>query len=293
VTRPMIRFQSLSTYSRSFLLIAAISLLSSTSFALEDSVVTLTVPRAPLVGPPPVTESFIVSESAPAPAPPATAVLILLPGGNGDIQLTPLVPDGTLDINSSNFLVRVRWLLASQTFVVFTLNAASDFLQWANGLDGYQGSSAHITDVLQVISYARSTYPGLPVWLVGTSHGTAGAFVAAANLPPAGPDDLVFTSPLNVNTKPPNPDSLLSANLPAIVVPTLLLNNKAATCPAALYTGDPAVLAKLTGAPARANQNLNGGFLALSDSCDALSPHGYFGIESATVTKIRAWIKAH
>lgn len=276
--------------SQSLLLVAVGLLLASAASAQEDSVVTLGVPRAPIVGPPPVQESFIVSQPAPPPAPAATAVLILLPGGDGNIQLTPLVPDGTLDINSANFLVRVRWLLASQSFVVLTLDSATDFQLLPGGLDGYQGSAAHITDILTVISYARTTYPGLPVWVMGTSHGTAGAFVAAADPPPTGPDGLVFTSPLNINN---NVDSLLAANLPAIMVPTLLVNNKASTCPAALYTGDPAVLAKLTGAPAKANINMNGGFPSLSTSCNALSPHGYFGVEPTTVTTIAAWIKAH
>ena len=281
-------------HSRSVLLIVAILLLTSASFAQEDSVFPLAVARLPVIGPPvPVTENFIVSQSGPFGAPAPTAVLILLPGGTGKIGLTGVPPGGTLDINeSANFLVRVRWLLASQSFVVLTLDAASDFQTLGGGLDGYQGSAAHITDILAVISHARTTY-GLPVWLVGTSHGTAGAFVASAHVPPAGPDGLVFASPLNLADVKDYPDSVLAADLGAIAVPTLLLNNKKSTCAAALWTGDPAVLAKLTSAPAKANLDLNGGFPSLSDDCNAFSPHGYFGIESAAVTTITSWIKAH
>ncbi len=270
---------------RSLSILTAGLLLAAMSFA-QDSVVTLTVPRSPVTGPPPVMESFIVTPSAAT----AVAVLILLPGGDGNIQLTPAVPDGTLDINSSNFLVRSRWWLGAHRFVVLTLDSATDFQQLSGGLTDQQGSAAHITDVLQVISYARSTYPGLPVWLVGTSRGTAGAFVAASNPAPTGPDGLVFTSPINVSS---DPDSLLMANLSAITVSTMLLSNLSDTCPSTPPSGNAAVISLLTAAPSTANETVDGGLRSLTSDCDALSPHGFFGLETTVVTDIAMWIKAH
>ncbi len=267
-------------------LIAAGLFFASTSYA-QDSVTTLTVTRAPVAGSPPVTQSFIVTPAAAS----AVAVVILLPGGDGNIQLAPAVlPDGTLDVNSNNFLVRSRWLLAGHRFVVITLDSATDFKQLAMGLTHQQGSTAHITDVLQVIAYARLTYPGLPVWLVGTSRGTAGAFVAASNAPPTGPDGLVFTSPINVSA---DPDSLLSATLSGIVVPTLLFGNLADTCSVTLPSANPAVLLLLTSAPSKANENVNGGLRSLTTNCGALSPHGFFGLEPTVVTDLAMWIKAN
>lgn len=302
---------------RSLLVLASLLLLATTSYAQvsEDSVVTLTVSRPPVTGPSPVTQSFIVSPP-PGGVAAAKKVLILLPGRTGDIQLTPASQvatfpgsDGTLDVNSGNFLVRSRWLLASQGFVVITLDSATDFQQLPSGLVGQQGSYAHVTDVLQVIAWARAI-PGLPaniqVWLVGTSRGTAGAWVAGGspsvspvippNPPPTGPDGLVFTSPINTTS---DVDSLLAAPLGSITVPTLIFNNKASTCASALATGDTAVLKALTSlsttvAPLKANQNVSdAGFPALSSNCEALSPHGYFGIEPEVVTKISTWIIAN
>lgn len=270
---------------RSLSFLAAGLLVAALSYA-QDSVVTLTAARGPVTGPPPVTQSFIVTPASAS----AFDVLILLPGGDGNIQLTPLVPDGTLDINSNNFLVRSRWLFAAHRFVVLTLNSASDFQQLPNGLTDQQGNPNHLTDILQVIAYARSTYPGLPVWLVGTSRGTAGAFVAASNAPPAGPDGLIFTSPINVSG---DPDSLLMANLSAITVPTLLFGNLADTCPATLPSGNPAVKSLLTSASSTANENENGGLRPLTTNCNALSPHGFFGLEPTVVTDLAMWIKAH
>ncbi|MGO9591263.1 MAG: hypothetical protein ACLP3K_14610 [Candidatus Acidiferrales bacterium] len=261
---------------------------------------TLTLPttRVPITGPSPVTESFIVSAPLIVPSTSVVtpvAVLILLPGGDGDIHLTAAAPDGTLGINSSNFLTRSRWLFAGHNFYVLTLDAASDYLLTPAVLTGHQGDADHISDVEAVIQYARMTYPGLPVWLVGTSRGTAGAFVAASAPPLVGPDGLVFTSAIN-GTSPPDPDSLLSTTLTlsSITVPVLLVNDLGNTCMNTLPTGDPAVKKALTGAPIVNIINIAaGGLLPLTDNCDALSDHGYFGRERIAVQEISNWIIAH
>ena len=274
------------------LAILVICLMFATTAVGQDVVQTLTVSRAPVAGLPPVTQSFIVT--APLSLSPC-AVVILLPGGGGNIQLTPLPtisgPDGTLDINSNNFLVRSRWLFGGHGFFTITLNSATDFQLLPNGLKNEQGSAAHVSDVMQVIAWARSTVPGIPVWLVGTSRGTAGAFVAALYNPAShGPDGLVFTSSVNDSG---DPDSLLSANLSAITVPVLLVGDAGNTCPGTLATDDATVKAKLTSSPKVTSVILpREGLVPLTDSCDPLSDHGFFGIEDLVVRGIADWIKA-
>src|SRR5271165_3203017 len=165
---------------RSLFLLAAVWLLAPVSFAqiTEDSVITLTANRGPgVIG---GTQSFIQSPP-PNGISSATAVLILLTGKDGSIHLTPnpsIAGNGTLSVNSADFLVRSRWDFASQGFIVLALDSATHFQdvnQFPNGIEDQQSNPNHITDVLQVISYARSI-PGLPantpVWLVGTSRGT-------------------------------------------------------------------------------------------------------------------------
>lgn len=285
---------------RCLLVLAVGLLLGLQCSAQTDQIYTLPTLRPPLpayTGPLPVTESFILTSPLPiisSTVIPPAGVLILLPGGNGDIQLTPFAPsatvgsDGTLDINSSNFLVRSRWLFAAQHFVVITLDAATDFIA-TTGLKGQQGNPAHVADVVQVIQWARTTYPGLKVWLVGTSRGTAGAWVASMNAPPTGPDGLVFSSPVNVIS---DPDGLPNATLARITVPTLLVNNLKSACSVALPAADVTVATMLTGSPEVGNFNVDGGYPPLtSDTCGALSYHGYFGIEPITVLLISDWIK--
>ena len=264
---------------------AACLLFAVAAFAQVDVVQTLTVSRAPVAGLPPVTQSFIVT----APATPATNIVILLPGGDGNIQLTPSGSDGTLEINSNNFLVRSRWLFAGEGFYVITLNSATDFQLLPNGLKGEQSSAAHIADVLQVIAWARAAVPGKPVWLVGTSRGTAGAFVAAQYSPASGgPDGLVFTSPVNVVS---DPDSVLSANLANITVPVLILSNKDDTCADTPPASDVTVKKGLTSSPKASVEMVSGGLTPLTDVCNALSDHGFFGIEDKVVKKIALWIE--
>jgi hypothetical protein len=349
-------------------ILGACLLFIGTSFA-QDEVVTLNLTRPPVAGSGPVYENFIVSQ-APPPATPTFAV-ILLPGSDGNIQLTSTVVaspitatsltsnvltvtvnntltvgqqvylggtfesflDGqavivasligsgpiytgftanfaasnytnvsdngvvattpsffALDINSSNFLVRSRWLFAGQNFYVISLDSASDFQLLPNGLQGQQGSAAHVSDVLQVINFIRSTQPTLPVWVVGTSRGTAGAFVAGTNPPPAGPDGLVFTDSINSTT---DPDSLLMANLAGITVPVLFLEDGGNTCTGTLATGNGAVVKLLTSSPlVKRDSVASAGLIPLTDNCKSLSDHGFFGKEDDAVTKIAAWIVA-
>jgi hypothetical protein len=268
-------------------ILAATLLFATAAFAQTvDVVETLALSRPAVSTPPPavLSESFIVT------APPVpTAIVILIPGGKGLIQLTPNGTDGTLDVNSDNFLVRSRSLFAGHNFYTVTLDAATDFYLLPGGLTDEQGSAAHVSDILTVIAWARSSMPGLPVWVVGTSRGTGGAFVAASYSPTlGGPDGLVFSSSINDST---DPDSLLMATLGNITVPVLLLNDAGNTCTGTTSAGQAAVIKALKLSPRKGTVQLpSGGLTALTDNCHEFSDHGYFGIEDTAVRDIAAWI---
>lgn len=271
----------------SLILLAACLLLTTTSNAqvVVDTVYTIPVNRPPLGA----TQSFIVSTPL-SPAIP-TFVAILLAGANGNIQLTPVgTSDGTLDVSSSNFLVRSRWLFAGHGFYTIALDIATDF-PLPQGLTDLQGSANHITDVLQVIAWARAAQPGLPVWVIGTSRGTAGAFVAGQYSPGAGgPDGLVFTDSIN---NPSDPDSLVMAPLAGITVPVLFVNETGNACAGTLAGGNAAVVKKLTSSTKVSQEEIGkGNLLPLTDACHALSEHGFFGVEETAVHKIALWIES-
>jgi hypothetical protein len=274
-------------------LLATALLFGETAFAQVpltesvDVVETLLLSRAPVSNPPPpvLSESFIVT-----PTPNPTAIAILLPGGSGLIGLAPNgTGGGTLDVNSHSFLVRSRYLFAGHNLDVITLDGATDFYLLPDGLADQQGSAAHVSDILTVISWARSMKPGLPVWIVGTSRGTGGAFVAGSYSPAqGGPDGLVQAASVNDTN---DPDSLLMVNLAGITVPVLLINDAGSTCSIATSAGEKPVLKALKNSPRKSIESVPSGKLtALTDNCSALSDHGFFGIEDTAVTDIAVWM---
>jgi len=215
-------------------------------------------------------------------------VLVLFPGGNGTLNV---FPGSRLSINASNFLVRSRWLFAAEGFHVATLDAASDFLQLPTGLRGLRGSGEHLSDVAAVIADLRAWFPGLPVWLVTTSRGTGGAYAAALLGPaPTGPDGLVLTSPLTRGA-PADGDSLELVPLEQVTVPTLIVVHQDDACPLTPPEDANMLKQRLRGSAPRVTAfRFAGGSTPLSDPCDALSPHGYFGIEPRVVGRIAHWI---
>jgi hypothetical protein len=192
-------------------------------------------------------------------------------------------------VNSHNFVVRSRFLFAGHNLDTNTLDAPTDFYLLPAGLAGQEGSAAHVSDIFTVIAWARSQAPGLPVWIVGTSRGTGGAFVAGLYSPAqGGPDGLVPAASVNDTN---DPDSLLMVNLAGITVPVLLINDAGSTCSIATTAGEKPVLKALKNSPRKAIQSVPSGKLtALTGNCDALSDHGFFGIEDTAVTDITVWM---
>lgn len=219
-------------------------------------------------------------------------VLVLIPGGTGKLLLQP----GQSNSVSTNFVVRTRYQFAAQRFVVAVLDAASDFDALPEGLVGHRllgkpFNFEYLEDLAAVIKDLRSRFPGLPVWMVGTSRGTESAARAAAELGPApnGPDGIVLTSAL---TGPSGPGDLTDVALEDIRVPTLIVSDKADQCRVTRPDDSKLLLQRLTGAAAAEFLQVQGGTLApLSTSCNGLAGHGFFGVEDKAVDKIGDWIR--
>jgi hypothetical protein len=77
-----------------------------------------------------------------------------------------------------------------------------------------------------------------------------------------------------------------------IAVPVLILHNRDDSCPQSPFSGAGPALDALARAPAKELVALAGGTLK-SRPCEALSPHGYYGVEDKAVPAIVRWIKAH
>jgi pimeloyl-ACP methyl ester carboxylesterase len=204
----------------------------------------------------------------PAPEPVATA--ILFPGGNGVYAAL-----------RQNFLVRIVPDLVRQGLSVVVVDAPSD---QAGGMTWpFREGAEHARDIGAVIDFAKTRSP-VPVWLIGTSTGTISAAngAAAARKRISG---LVLTSSVWAR-------GIAAVPLERIVVSVLIVHNRDDGCPESPFAGVDPGMARLTNAPVRQFLPVSGG-VSRSSACQALSPHGYFGIEQNVVPAIVEFIKTH
>ena len=229
------------------------------------------------------------------------AVLMLFIGGDGTLNLT-LTQQNT---GSTNFLARTRYHFTAEGYVVALVDAASDFLDHnhddtrdANGFLHGSGLRGHrlpnrlfggkyLQDLAAVMNDLRGRYPNLPLWAVGTSQGTISAAVAAADVNPQ-PDGIVLTSSL---TGPSALGDLQSVDLESITVPALIVTNQDDACTITKPEDSQALKVRFTASPRVWVRNFDGGSTPLSDPCESLSGHGFFGIEQKVIEAVTKWIK--
>jgi pimeloyl-ACP methyl ester carboxylesterase len=210
-------------------------------------------------------------------AAPASATVVLLPGGDGVISI-----DGTGGVApGGNFLVRTRALWAAQGFNV-VLPAPPD----VQSLLGRRSKPGYAAALDQVIDFARSR-SSVPVWVIGTSQGSVAAANAAAHLSGklAG---VVLTS--SVTEWSGSGETSFDTNPALIQIPALVVANTSDTCRASPPADAPRLLASMVRSP-RKDLLLVDSRQIRSDPCEAMAPHGYLGIETMVVQRIGDWIK--
>jgi pimeloyl-ACP methyl ester carboxylesterase len=211
---------------------------------------------------------------------PAAATLVLFTGGNG--ALPHYAPP---DLHRGNFLTRSRNLFLDQGFNIAVVDLPSDA---PNGLGGTRPSKAHQTDIAAIIAYLRRL--AVPVWLVGTSMGTISA-TNGGTLQAGGPDGIVLTSSI-ISAGGKNSGRVADAGPEQVKVPTLFVHNRDDACRFCSYGEVPELMSRFTQAPRKELITFEGGATTRSDPCEALSRHGYIGLEPQVVAAIGNWIKA-
>jgi len=216
-----------------------------------------------------------------APAGTPVASVILFSGGSGILgsERNPV-------LKSRNFLIRSRDKFAAAGFLVASVDTPSDHPE---GLDSLRNSAEHAQDIAAVIAYLRQKAP-VPVWLIGTSMGTISAANVAARLKSGGADGLVLTSGIVSSGRRTGPISA-HVDVDQIALPTLFVHNKDDACMVCPFSAVPGLMQRFTHAPRKELIAVSGGSEPLSDPCEALSRHGYIGIEAEVVAAIAKWIK--
>jgi hypothetical protein len=215
-----------------------------------------------------------------SPANPA-AVLVMFAGGDGTVEIAD---SGTIYRSSSNFLMRTRPLWLAQGFAVEILGAPNNA-----SLNGQRKTEAYADAIGRAVAFAR-TRASAPVWLVGTSAGTTGAANGAARLTDrvAG---LVLTS--SVTRQNSGGETVFDTNLAAITVPVLIVANRGDSCMVTPPADAAIIAAALTRSPRKEVVYVESDQTEpRSPPCEAMSPHGYLGIEAAVVKRVADWIRA-
>lgn len=212
------------------------------------------------------------------------ATAILFAGGHGGLQIAS---DGSIKWGAGNFVVRTREKLAERGILVAVLDAPSD-RQSTPFLSGFRQTDEHVEDIKITMAWLRQQAK-VPLWLVGTSRGTQSAAYIATQLSGAdGPDGIVLSSTILSDAKG-RPVTAMA--LDQIRVPTLVIHHEQDGCGHCAYADLPTLMNKLINTPRKQLLSFSGG-VTRGDPCEAMSYHGFNGLESDVVAQTAAWISA-
>lgn len=227
-----------------------------------------------------VTQSFFLA-SMDGRRPEAAALMFI--GGGGDINLR--IEGGRPRFNAGNFLPRARAEFIRNGILPVIMDNPTDQKGPGQMSDAFRGGTEHVVDVRAVIAEVKRRFPGIPVFLVGTSRST----ISIAHLARAiGADEVkggVLSSSLFTLTNKLRVQPVLeSFDWTTARIPLLFVHHREDACFATPYTL-AAVLADRFPLV-----SVRGGKPPESGPCDPLAAHGFFGREAATVDAIAAWM---
>jgi hypothetical protein len=212
------------------------------------------------------------------PESPNGTALIMFPGGDGSKQFG--LKDGAVK-RGDNFLVRTVPNFLKKGFCVAVIGLPSDKPYGMD--DDFRASNEHLQDVTSVLHFlVGKGYSSL--YLVGTSRGTISAAYLGAALKHGSVKGVILTSTMNYSK------FLRWFPLEETAYPVLVVHHKDDGCKATSYYEATQLTKRLKKSPKADFVGLEGGLHPKSDPCNALSEHGYFGIEEKAVDVITAWI---
>lgn len=218
----------------------------------------------------------------------AKAVVVLFPGGKGKVKIKK---DGTFKGMKGNFLTRSRKKFAANGLVTILFDAPSDRMDSQGLTFDYRTTKTHAGDIKQVMAKLRESFPGLPLWLVGTSRGSTSVANAGANIKDGGADGIILTSSVGVSNK--HGGNILDFDLANIKIPALIVHHLEDGCVLTPVSGARDIKAGLTGSIAAELMEFTGGGSGSGRACGSKSHHGFLEIEQKVVDAISSWIKSH
>ncbi len=203
------------------------------------------------------------------PAAKPVGTVVLFPGGSGVVGAV-----------RNNFLLRVAPRFSEAGFNVAVVDTPSD----QPGGMGWQfrATAEHGRDVAAIVVAVKARLSA-PLWLIGTSRGSVSAGNGAVVAGPGAVAGVVLTSSVWMRGMP-------QVAAERIKVPTMIVHNRDDGCSESPFDGVEPFRARLTAAPSVKFVPVSGG-TSRSEPCQAMSPHGYLGIEDRAVGPIIAWMR--
>ncbi|HTP99593.1 MAG TPA: hypothetical protein VMN56_09720 [Casimicrobiaceae bacterium] len=255
--------------------LVATMLLALAAAAHAASEEVITIPTRPGV-----TVSYLLVRD---PAATPKIVVISFVGAPGAINLAKRAAAGPIKFGpATNYLVRVRERFADAEFADAIVDAPSDRLPEGMS-DEFRFGREHETDMRAVIADLRTRFPGARLYLVGTSRGTISAAALGAKLSDI-VQGVVLTSTVTVSTRGGGP-GLSGFDFATIKVPLLLVHHRQDACSVSPYAAANALSKRFPLVSA------TGGDPPQSGPCEPQSPHGYFGLDAAVTSAMRAWMQ--
>ena len=208
---------------------------------------------------------------------PSTA-LLLFPGADGTKHFGE--KDGRFWV-SSNFLMRSAKDLAAAGYIVVAVDAPSD--QSCGMPDRFRTSPSHAKDIRKVIAYLKEKHRVSSVYLVGTSKGSLSAAFLASDFSEPAIGGVILTS-----VYPPSESG--GIDFTDIDDAVLIIHHLYDECRATPIQGAFDLKKSLTESPRVDIVVVTGGSLAASSPCNALSNHGFYGMEKPVIQVMKDWI---
>jgi pimeloyl-ACP methyl ester carboxylesterase len=210
------------------------------------------------------------------------AAALLLIGGGGNIRLH--MENGQPKFGAGNFLPRSRREFIRNGILPVILDNPTDQQAGEGMSDEFRESAAHVTDIRAVRAELEKRYPGLPVFVVGTSRSTLSAAHLARSLPGELKGAVLTSSLFYSGTGPRARQVLASYKWDQIKVPLLFVHHYDDGCGATPYREAARLAARYP------LITVHGGKPAESAPCEPYANHGYYGKEAETVDAIAAWM---
>jgi hypothetical protein len=227
-----------------------------------------------------------------APAGPAKAMVVLFSGGIGQTGITGDPSTGQVFTSNNNFLVRSAQLFAERGYLAVTIDRPNPAPPDAE-YQSHRLSARHAQDIVAVANHANRW--ARHVFLAGTSSGTLS--VVAQSVLGAG---TMISSPVTVGS--PQVPFIGNTNFPNLVpsfvtVPVHVMAHAMDGCGGTPPANAAALHEQFFLAGISSVYDLmNGGFdrtgIGGIQPCDAVTYHGFLGIENAAVSRITARMDA-